>query len=128
MLINFSRYPLVQWSAHQKEEAIRIYGKIEEVAFPEVPVEADVAYIEDLAERCFIRISAVLEEYAAHQGEKLAVLVEGEPTLTFAVVRLLQKEEITCIVPAMERRVRQLPNGSTEVSYEFFRFREYPFL
>lgn len=125
MLINFSQLPLVQWSAAQKEYAIRHYGKIEEVSFPEVPVEADVSYVEDLAERCFLRITALIEELGKNKDE-VTILVRGEPSLSFAVVRMLQKEGYVCVVDATEKRKRLREDGSVEVIYDFYRFREYP--
>jgi hypothetical protein len=125
MLISFSELPLVQWSADQKEYAIRQYGKIEEVSFPKVPIEADVSYVEDLAERCFLRITALIEDLGKGK-EEVTILVRGEPSLSFAVVHLLQKEGFVCVVDASEKRKRLREDGTVEVVHDFYRFREYP--
>ena len=80
MLINFSNHPYEKWSDKQKEVA-KEYGETVDLAFPAVPGMADESQIEALA---LDSIELILKNI--DDDPKSAVMVQGEFTLTYAVV------------------------------------------
>lgn len=118
MLINFSNHPSKYWSKEQ-QEAARVWGEIEDMAFPSVPARASAQEIQLLAEQ---QIKLILEKKPA------AVLCQGEFTLSYAMVRRMKEKGILAVSACSERNTREIyENGISkkEIIFEFVRFREY---
>ncbi|HET55492.1 MAG TPA: CRISPR-associated protein [Ignavibacteria bacterium] len=122
MLINFSNHLVKDWSDAQLEDARKIYKKLHDIPFPNVDPNADTEDILKLSEQYSSYISKLILK---SEDKKNAVHVMGEHSLIFAVVSLLQKNDITCIVSTTERNSEI--NGNEKISkFNFVRFREYP--
>ena len=119
MLVNFSNHASETWSEKQYEAAMA-YGGVIDISFPEVPAEADESEISIIADNSFFRIMS---------ENPTAVLVQGEMSLSFAVVRRITAAGIPVICACSKRCCETVlrEDGSTERKsvFKFIRFREY---
>lgn len=119
--INFSNHDSSKWSPSQTEAAEK-YGNIVDVPFPAVSPTATKGEIEAMADKA---VAEILEQHPD------AVMAQGEFTLTFAVVRKLQKAGVRCVVACTRRRsdeeIQQLAAAglTREGMFAFMGFREY---
>lgn len=113
---NVSNHRKETWDENQTQAALALAEHIEDVPFPAVPPDADEKAIEALADECLSRIPPVTSH----------ALVQGEFTLTVALVRRLQARGITCLAATTERQVEEADNGRKISTFRFVRFREYP--
>lgn len=120
--VNFTNHSAEKWGSRQKEAAER-YGKIVDYPFPNVNSRLTTEQINDMAER----ISADIEDM-----NPAAVMCQGEFTLAYAVIRLLQKRGITVLAACSERQVTESVTISGELTktvvFDFVQFREYSVL
>ena len=140
MFINLSNHPSSNWPTEQKTEAEKLYGEVCDYPFPAVPVDFtsdDISYmagdiIEDILHRkkeiedSTEQSSEVETQIASHA---FAVMCQGEFTLTYALVCLLQKAGIEVVSAVSERIVREEKVGSEirkTAVFRFAGFREYP--
>lgn len=119
VFINLSNHPSSKWDKNQTEAA-RSYGEIVDLPFPEVPAQADENDVEELALEYMDRIM----EYRCE-----AVMVQGEFTLTYRLIKLLAEKQIISLAACSERSVEEVinPDGSTsrKINFQFVRFRRY---
>ena len=119
MLINLSNHPSCTWSQLQRAEALK-YGDIVDVSFPKVRAEASEEEIAAMAEEM---VEIVLRFHEP------VVMVQGEFTLTYAIVERLKKAGIQTVASCTDREVEIITkdNGVTEKRslFKFVRFREY---
>ncbi|MCR5667353.1 MAG: hypothetical protein K6G01_11075 [Eubacterium sp.] len=119
MFINFSNHPSTRWSEKQVLYA-KQYGEICDMAFPSVGPTADENEIENLS-------SQILGDIMKKHPK--AVLVQGEFTLCYSLIKKLRKENIRCLAACSTRNVieKTQSDGSIkrESVFEFCRFREY---
>ena len=112
MFLNFTNHPADTWSADQRRAAQQ-YGPVADMPFPDVPPA--------LADVWAARILAL---------HPACVLCQGEMTLTFRLVRLLQAQGVAVVAACSERRTLCLTDadGCTRRTSEFrfVRFRAYP--
>ena len=137
--INVSNHPSAIWGARQRESA-ETYGQIQDIPFPGVNPHADENEIRDMADRLFADIIGVYMESVGETDRNeilrngvsdgtLTVMVQGEFTLTFALIERL-KEIHAVVVAACSQRVvheEQIEGGKSRkvVEFEFVRFRKY---
>ena len=119
MLINFSNHPASTWSAEQLQVAQELYGDVMDLPFPNVNSYADENEVAELADLCSEQIVALAE------GKANTVHAMGEMSLTFAVIRRLEKLGIPCVESTTERIVKNLGDGHKDVLFRFARFRKY---
>lgn len=121
MFINFSNHPSGRWDEKQVKAAT-LYGEILDIQFPEVSPVANEDDIELLAKKCVNTIKKNLSKDSA-------VMVQGEFTLTYAIVRLLMQDGIKVVSACSERNVTEDTdidgNIVRKVRFDFKRFREY---
>ncbi len=121
MFVNFSNHPSDRWDSKERRAA-SAYGEITDINFPVVPPEADEQLIEQLALDCVKEIEPVLT------GND-AVMVQGEFTLTYAVVNLLKKKGVKTLSACSERNTTETidayGNSIRNSVFTFVRFREY---
>ena len=119
VFINLSNHPSSKWDKSQTEAA-KCYGEIVDLPFPEVPAQADENDIAELASQYMDRIM----EYRCE-----AVMVQGEFTLTYRLIKLLAEKQITTLAACSERNTEETvnPDGSTskKTIYRFVRFRRF---
>ena len=119
--INLSNHPSDKWDSAQTQGALS-FGEIKDIPFPAVPPEYDEDQIDELADEYVAKVTSI-------DGDVAAVLVQGEYSLTYAVVRKLlaigKKVMLACSARNIVERVDE--NGETvkEVRFKFVRFREY---
>lgn len=119
MIVNFTNHPSSNWCDEQVKAAT-CWGNIIDMAFPDVPAAADDNDIALLADTYSARIRGLSPD---------AVLVQGEMTLSFAVVERLRRSNITVLCAASERvcKTSLAEDGSTirRSVFKFVRFRRY---
>lgn len=123
MLINLSNHPSDIWDREQKSTAEKQFGIIRDLPFPDVDPMADENEINSLANRLVKRCREILE--AQPSSLTHAVHVMGEMTLTFAVVKKLQKHHIQCVASTTQRIVSMHDKNQKSSSFKFCRFRNY---
>ncbi len=119
MLINLTNHPSERWQPEQIEAAHRQFGKVVDMPFPEVPPDADEEWILQTARQ-------ITQSILTRWGTGVTVLVQGEFTLTYALVRFLQQQGITCVSTATKREILEESNGTTIRRFRFLGFRKYP--
>lgn len=118
MFVNFSNHPMDRWGEEQLAAA-RSYGETAEAPFPAVPSMATEEEIRVLAQKSVEKIMQFAPD---------VVMCQGEFTVAFEVVRLLQKRGVTCVSACSERQtVESIQDGviKKESIFVFRKFRRY---
>jgi len=113
--INLSNHPKANWDEAQTKAALALAERIEDIAFPAVPPDADEKAIEALAETCMAQIPP----------ETSHALVQGEFTLTVELIRRLQARGVRCLAATSTRDVEEDADGRRVSTFTFVRFRAY---
>lgn len=121
MLINLSNHPFELWSNEQREAALR-FGECMDLPFPVVDPTGDEAYIDALANTYCKKVLSLVVNSNRTQA---TVHLMGEMTFTYALLKRLELENITCIASTSARNVVELTNGQKEVQFLFVKFRHY---
>lgn len=120
MLLNLSNHKFEAWSQEQRRVAEERWGQVEDFPFPAVPANMNEK------ELCSMAVALVDEIIKKHPD---AAMCQGEFTLTFALVQLLQKQGVPVVAACTERSVteRCLEDGTIEKRsiFNFVRFRTY---
>ncbi len=115
MFINFSNHPSKAWNQLQKSEAEK-YGKIVDIPFPIVPAEADEKEIQNLTEQAVFEIERYLSAGSV-------VLVQGEFTLAYSIISMLNMMNIKTVAACSERIADcTVSNDGTIEKKSIFRF------
>jgi hypothetical protein len=118
MLINFSNHKSSKWSCDQLNAA-KEYGEIVDIAFPEVDPKGSEEYIETISEKYLNEIKETAK------GQKAFVHIMGEMTLTYSLIKKLQKEHFICIASTTKRITVEKENGTFTTQFIFEKFRIY---
>lgn len=118
MFVNVSNIPLSDWQDAQLDEA-KLYGRLYEFRMPEVDAEASTSVVTDLARVLADRIAKVVWE---NDERKNAVMVLGEPSFSFALIRELQIRRLTVVCPTYRIELYD----DEDLIENFVRFRNYP--
>ena len=120
IFINCSNHPSTNWGNKQRKAAEK-YGSIIDISFP--PVDP-VATTEEVIEIAKKMVNTILSM------NPVAVLCQGEFTVTLAIVRGLQNKGVHVFSACSERKTEERidQNGlTTKVAvFDFCQFREYP--
>lgn len=119
MLINLTNHPSEQWSEKQKRAAQVLFGGVVDYPFPDVDPEAETEEVWELAGRI---VEDVLGRWS---GQRITVLVQGEFTLTVALVYMFERAGVECVCATARRQVEDLGGGRTLRRFEFCGFRRY---
>ncbi len=117
--INLTNHPSSTWGEEQRREAERLGVEIVDYAFPDVSPEASSEEVVSLAKEIFDDITS------RYGTEGLVVLVQGEFTLTVALVSLFVRAGIRVVCATTKRMVKENPDGSITRWFQFVQFREY---
>ena len=119
LFINHTNHPSAQWSEEQLQAA-RQYGYVVDVPFPQIEAGLSEAEVHDMAEAAAGRIAEL---------KPSAVLVQGEFTYSYALIRLLQTAGIRAVAACSERQTVTTVNAKQETVrqsvFSFVRFRNY---
>ena len=119
LFINHTNHPSAQWSEEQLQAA-RQYGDVVDVPFPQIEAGLSEAEVHDMAEAAAGRIAEL---------KPSAVLVQGEFTYSYALIRLLQAAGIRAVAACSERQTIAVLNESQETLkqsvFKFVQFRVY---
>lgn len=115
--LNISNHPHTHWDDEQRRAALVLGQPIHDISFPDVAPEADEDWIRKKADELF----------AAATGLKpAAAMVQGEFTLSFALVQRLEAAGIACYAASSPRLVEEGDGEanvtSTRVTRRTFRF------
>ena len=117
--INLSNHPSDKWNVTQLETA-KQYGEVIDIPFPQIGPEASKGDVASLADEYFARI----QKY-----EKPIVMIQGEFTFTYALVRRLEDDGIPAVSTCSRRIANELQqNDGTVIKtsvFDFVGFREY---
>lgn len=118
MFINFTNHPSIKWSVKQLEKA-KEYGEIIDISFPHVSPTATKEEINNLA----LKYVEIIKNESPS-----VVLVQGEMSLSFNIIRLLKKQKIKTVCACSRRNVKEIIENNQTVKtaiFEFIQFREY---
>ena len=124
MFLNISNHPICRWSSEQLKAAQDLSGDgvVLDVAFPNVNPSTRSEEIGCIA-------SDLVKSLEISSDDHLVVLVQGEFTLTVALVSILKEMGVTVVAACSERNVTETtaPDGSTTkvVKFDFVQFRKY---
>ena len=126
MFLNISNHPSSRWSPEQLKAAQDLSGGdgiVIDVAFPNVnPAERSEMI------RC-IASDLIKSLNISDRRPVAAALVQGEFTLSFALISILKEMRVTVVAACSERNVTEAtaPDGSTTkvVRFDFVQFRKY---
>ncbi len=121
MFINYSNHPSAGWSVEQIKAAEKEFGMIRDLPFPNVEVSLDRDAIHALAVKETEKIIGLLAE----SREENAVMCQGEFTLCFSVVSMLQKAGIRAVSAVTERITEEITENGVSVKKSIFRFAGY---
>jgi len=121
MLVNLSNHLSKNWPENQLVEAKKLFGRIEDIPFPNIDPSGDEDYIDSLADKYFKLCKEVIEN---SQDKVSAVHIMGEHNFTFSLVYKLLKAGIKCVASTTERKVQEVQNVKIS-EFTFIRFREY---
>ena len=119
--VNYSNHVSTRWNDAQLEAA-RAYGEVIDIPFAQVSPSATKAEVDALAVE---EVQKILEATPS------AVMVQGEMTLVYNVVRRLQDKGVKCVAACTRRRtdeeIQKLAAAglTKEGMFEFMGFREY---
>jgi len=124
MLINLSNHPhKSKWDHTQLNAANQQFGEIEDIQFPNIQPDWDVAQIETLAREYYEQIKT--KENTTK--EKPVIHITGELVFCFSLIQMLLKDGFRCITSTTERIVKEENNEKTTV-FMFKKFRDYKLL
>lgn len=123
MLLNLTNHHSPQWPEAQKKEAKEQFGSISDLPFPSIEPQWDEEKVQELAEDYRKKCIDVLK---VSENQKNAVHLMGEHTFCFALIRLLQEDNITCIASTTNRISKENNSGERKVQFRFVQFRAYP--
>lgn len=124
IMYNLSNHDYRSWSAEQREAAKAMVETVWDMRFPNVPADADADEVCEMAGDILDQLEELMDE----KGEGY-ILIQGEMTLTHALVSEIHRLHYTSLIPiaaCSERYVRYDQDGNKIVKFEFQQFREYP--
>lgn len=118
VFVNLTNHPSDKWDEAQVKAA-QAYGDIVDLPFPNIDPDADAKEIKDMAEEY---CQKVIE--AAKDREPI-VLLMGEMNFTYALLKRLRSQSITCLATTTQRITTDLPDGTKQSTFKFVKFRLY---
>ena len=119
MFINFTNHSSDMWEKNQINSAEE-YGEIIDIEYPHVDPECSSEDIKDLA-KCYV------DKIISYKPK--AVLVQGEMTLCYNVVKLLKEHNVLTLCACSKRQsVETIDESGRTIKhsvFQFLGFREY---
>lgn len=126
MLINISNHHTKYWSKEQKQEGKKKFGRIKNIAFPQIPADANEEFVTYLASEYGILIEEKLSENTEkHEKEKNGIHLMGEMTFCYALIDYLGIKEFDFYASTTERNAQYDKDGKKISDFKFVQFRKY---
>lgn len=119
MLLNLSNHPLSTWPAEQMQEAIRLFGEVQDMPFPFIDPAWSLEEVTNLAMDYCEKIAILAND------KEVSVHLMGELTFTYSLLSLLQDRGISAYASTTTRRSVDLGEGRKQVLFQFVQFRRY---
>ena len=116
MLLNLSNHPSSQWPQNQMDAAIKQYGSVKDLPFPNIDPNLSPDEIQYLAKDYEAKIRKI---------NPTAVHIMGELTFTHALISKLKSTGIQCIASTTDRITIIDEKGNKISTFKFVQFREY---
>jgi hypothetical protein len=125
MFLNISNHKSASWSKEQLAAARELGGgEIIDIAFPAVPSTATTKDVVQMA------ADLVNDVYVEGKQQPITAMVQGEMTLTLAIVSILREIGVVVVAACSDRCTEEVvkEDGTTEKRsvFKFVQFREYP--
>ncbi len=98
----------------------RAYGEIIDIPFMPVGPALSTEQVHALAEEI---VSSIIADYP--DKDETVIMLQGEMTLSFRMVSLLQEKGYRCVASTSERICTIDEEGNRVTRFEFCRFRQY---
>ena len=119
VFINLSNHPSLNWSNDQLSEAKK-YGKVIDIPFPSIDASCSEDVIDELVDEYYIKLN---------KYDNPVVMVQGEFTFTYRIVKRLKEAGIKALTSCSERIATTKTDADGNVEkmsvFKFVRFREY---
>jgi CRISPR-associated protein Csx16 len=114
--VNISNHPSAGWGDEQRTAALALCDELLDLPFPQVDPRTGSRGVLELAR-------SVLEQIP---GGTTHAMVQGEFTLSFTLVRRLQRAGVICVAATTLRETVPVDEGRMIARFRFVRFRRYP--
>jgi hypothetical protein len=115
MLLNLSNHPFDKWSDSQKNAALALFDRVEDLPFPHIDPHWTPSEVETLVDS-YVEKIVTLKPSAVH--------LMGELTFCFLLAQKLKNAGIPCLASTTERIVQE--QGDQKIStFRFVQFRPY---
>lgn len=118
MLLNLTNHPSSTWSQAQKDAAIKQFGGILDMSFPEIDPESSLEEVQALAREVFEKIKSM-------KISDLSVHVMGEFTFCYRLLKLFEAEGIYSYSSTSKRISFINERGERLSQFVFQNFRPY---
>lgn len=124
MFLNISNHGSASWSKEQLAAARELGGEVIDIQFPTVDPAANE---KDIAMQAIDLVNYIYVDLAL---EPAVAMIQGEMTLTYALVGILRENGVKVVAACSDRCVTEVAkeDGTTEKKaiFKFVQFREYP--
>ena len=133
MFINISNHPFPAWSDLQRDAAMKLGGDIVDLPFPLIDPEMGTEQLDILVDQYYGKIMEMLRSgkntpCQENTDTRSAVMVQGEYTFVYRLVKRLEQKGILCVSACSRREVEEERKGDTVVKkslFQFLQFRRY---
>lgn len=132
MFVNLTNHPVAQWSPEQRDAALALgAASLHDLpgGMPLVPPTASGAEVRTMAGDIVRRVLAMAPVDADGCRADVLVAVQGEPTLTYAIVRHCEHEDIRAFAATTDRKAVEVVNADGTVTktsvFAFVQWRSY---
>lgn len=115
IFLNLSNHASDDWESAQREAALALATQIMDLPFPAVPPDATTQDIETMA--CDL-VKKVPQNV-------ICAMVQGEFTLTYALIQKLEARKVKCLAATSQRDVEVSADGTRTGRFRFVQLRAY---
>jgi hypothetical protein len=114
-LLNHSNHPITEWSHAQLARAEELFGKVDDMPFPQISPSMNETSLLELCQRQF---EIILSKKPS------AVHIMGEQNYCFILIQLLLKANMPCYA-STTKRITAVHANEKKTTFKFVDFRMY---